>query len=166
LGLQVGYCGVKWIRVGNKRVGFYGEYFHQLDEKNRFFVPAKLREKLSFFGKKLILSRGLDRCLFLFPQSEWESLEEKASTLPLTTKEARQFTRHLFSGAMECELDGQGRISIPQNLKEYAGIEKEIVIIGVSNRIEIWASERWSQYFKEVDRNVEDIASRLDEFGI
>ena len=146
--------------------GFYGEYKFTLDDKNRFFIPAKLREKIISIGKRIILARGLDKCLLLYPWEEWKSLLEKASNLPFTLPSARQFTRHLFSGAHECEMDSQGRISLPQYLREYASIEKEIVIIGVGRRIEVWSKERWEEYFKKTDSSIEKIASNLKEYGI
>ncbi len=115
---------------------------------------------------KLVLSRGLDGCLFLFPQDEWQSLEDKAKSLPITARDARAFTRHLFSGASICIVDTQGRIPFPTSLKEYAGITKGVVIIGVSSRIEIWAKEKWEKYFKNTEDKVDDIAAKLEEFRI
>lgn len=149
--------------MGKNTKRFYGEYFHTLDGKNRLFIPAKLRKALGK-GEKLILSRGLDSCLFLFPQDEWQNLELKAKALPITDRGARAFTRHLFSGASLCTVDSQGRIPFPSNLKEYAGISKDVVIIGVSSRIEIWAKEKWEKYFKDTEDRVDDIAERLEEF--
>ena len=144
---------------------FYGEYHHALDGKNRLFIPSKLRKNLKK-GGKLVLSRGLDSCLFIFPLNEWQNLEDKAKVLPITDRDARAFTRHLFSGASICTVDAQGRIPFPPTLKEYAEIKKEVVIIGVSSRIEIWSKERWEKYFKNTEDKVDDIASKLEEFGI
>ena len=107
---------------------FIGEYQHALDSKNRMIVPSKLREEL---GNKFVITKGLDGCLYDYPQDEWKNLEEKMKTLPLTNRDARSFVRFFFAGACEIEMDKQGRGLIPQNLKEYAGIEKEIVSIGV-----------------------------------
>jgi len=151
--------------VGNNAKRLYGEYWHTLDEKNRLFIPAKLRKAFKK-GEKLVLSRGLDGCLFLFPQDEWEKLEDKAKSLPITARDARAFTRHLFSGASLSVVDSQGRIPFPPSLKEYARIVKEVVIIGVSSRIEIWAKQRWENYSKNAENKVEDIADKLDEFRI
>lgn len=113
---------------------FIGEYNHGLDTKNRIIIPAKFREEL---GKNFVLTKGLDGCLYVYPKSQWEVLQKKLETLPLTNKNARAFVRFFFSGAHELELDKQGRTLIPQNLLEYGQIQKEIVSIGVSNRIEI-----------------------------
>lgn len=151
--------------MGKSRNSLYGEYCHTLDEKNRLFIPAKLRKDFKKRGK-LVLSRGLDGCLFLFPQDEWQSLEDKAKSLPITDRDARAFTRHLFSGASICIVDTQGRIPFPTHLKEYAGITKGVVIIGVSSRIEIWAKERWEKYSKNTEDKVDDIAAKLEEFRI
>jgi MraZ protein len=151
--------------VGKNTHSLYGEYYHTLDEKNRLFIPAKLR-KVFKKGEKFVLSRGLDSCLFLFPQDEWQNLETKAKSLPLTDRDARAFTRHLFSGASLCIIDTQGRIPFPPHLKDYAGITKEVVIIGVSNRIEIWAKQKWEKYFNNTENKVDDIAARLEEFRI
>jgi len=151
--------------VENKTKRLYGEYSHTIDEKNRLFIPARFRKAFKK-GEKLVLSRGLDGCLFLFPEEEWEKLEDKAKTLPITARDARAFTRHLFSGASLCVADAQGRIPFPPSLKEYAGIDKEVVIIGVSNRIEIWAKQRWKDYCKDTQDRVEDITDKLEEFRI
>ena len=151
--------------MGNNTKHLYGEYYHALDEKNRLFIPAKLRKAFKK-GEKLVLSRGLDGCLFLFPKGEWQNLEDKAKSLPITARDARAFTRHLFSGASLCVVDTQGRIPFPPSLKEYAEITKEVVIIGVSSRIEIWAKQKWEAYFKNTENKVDDIAAKLGEFKI
>lgn len=142
---------------------FMGEYQHSLDSKGRLIIPAKFREEL---GENAVMTRGLDNCLFLFPQSEWMVLEEKLKTLPLTKATARQFVRFLFSGATECDLDKQGRITIPQNLRDYAKVDKDVVVIGVSNRIEIWSCDRWEQYMQEAEDAYEEIAENIVELGI
>lgn len=140
-----------------------GEYQHTLDAKGRLIVPAKFREEL---GAGAVLTRGLDHCLFLFPMDEWRLLEEKLKTLPLTKAGARQFVRFLFSGATECELDKQGRIIVPQNLRDYAQIQKDAVIIGVSTRIEIWSKETWEAYVEEAEESYEEIAESIVDLGI
>lgn len=117
---------------------FIGEYNHALDSKSRMIVPAKLREGL---GNRFVITKGLDGCLYAYPLEEWKILENKLKTLPLTNKDARAFVRFIFSGACEIELDKQFRGLIPQNLKEYAGIEKDIVSIGVLSRVEIWSKK-------------------------
>ncbi|MBE6049865.1 MAG: division/cell wall cluster transcriptional repressor MraZ [Clostridium sp.] len=139
-----------------------GEYQHTLDLKNRIIIPAKFREDL---GNKFIITKGLDGCLYVYPLSEWEILQGKLKTLPLTNKDARFLVRFFFSGATEIEMDKQGRGVIPQNLKEYATIEKEIVSIGVLSRIEIWSKEKWIQY-NEADIDFESIAEKMNDLGI
>ena len=119
---------------------FIGEYVHALDNKNRIIIPSKFREGL---GERFVLTKGLDGCLYAYPMQEWMILEEKLKKLPLTNKDARAFVRFFFSGANEIEVDKQGRGLIPQNPLEYANLEKEIVSIGVSTRIEIWSKEKW-----------------------
>ena len=142
---------------------FMGEYQHGLDTKSRLIIPAKFREEL---GEGAIITRGLDNCLFLFPQEEWSILENKLKALPLTKRDARQFVRFLFSGATECEMDKQGRIILPTNLREFAEIEKDAVVIGVSSRIEIWSKERWQSYVEVAEESFEDIAENIVDLGI
>ncbi|NFM77739.1 division/cell wall cluster transcriptional repressor MraZ [Clostridium botulinum] len=141
---------------------FIGEYNHGLDTKNRIIIPAKFREEL---GKKFVLTKGLDGCLYVYPKSQWEVLQKKLETLPLTNKNARAFVRFFFSGAHELELDKQGRTLIPQNLLEYGQIQKEIVSIGVSNRIEIWSKEKWEEY-NNSNIDYDSIAEQMSELGI
>ncbi|RCW51373.1 division/cell wall cluster transcriptional repressor MraZ [Halanaerobium sp. DL-01] len=142
---------------------FMGEYTHSMDTKGRLIIPSKLREDLT---EKFVITRGLDNCLFLYPLPEWNTLEEKLISLPMTSKNARNFVRFFFSGASECELDKQGRISLPSNLRDYADFEHEIVIIGLANRIELWAKEKWDSYMNEVENSYEDIADAMEELGI
>lgn len=142
---------------------FMGEYQHSLDAKGRLIIPAKFREEL---GEGVVLTRGLDNCLFLFPSDEWSILETKLKTLPLTKGGARQFVRFLFSGATECDLDKQGRINLPLNLREFANIEKDAVVIGVSNRVEIWSKEKWDSYVETAEESFEDIAENIVDLGI
>ena len=117
-------------------------------------------------GNRLIATRGLDRCLFLYPLEEWHQLENKLKTLPLAKKEARAFVRFFFSGAVECEFDRQGRITIPPSLRSYAALEKDVVIIGVSNRVEIWAQEEWEPYLNEASASFAEIAEKVVDLGI
>ncbi len=140
-----------------------GEYQHNIDIKGRLIVPAKFRELL---GEQFVITRGLDKCLFAYPHSEWSKLEEKLQSLPLTKKDARSFTRFFFSGASECELDKQGRINIPQTLLSYADLEKKSVIIGVSNRVEIWSKPEWEAAFEEAEESFADIAENMIGFDI
>ncbi|KRQ86592.1 Protein MraZ [Caloramator mitchellensis] len=141
---------------------FIGEYHHALDNKNRIIVPSKFREQL---GNKFVMTKGLDGCLYAYPMEEWRKLEDKLKSLPLTNKDARAFVRFMFSGAAEIEIDKQGRALIPQNLLEYAAINKEIVSIGVLSRIEIWSKDKWKEYNeKNIDFN--EIAEKMSELGI
>ncbi|KAB7669272.1 division/cell wall cluster transcriptional repressor MraZ [Bacillus sp. B1-b2] len=142
---------------------FMGEYHHNVDTKGRIIVPAKFRDNL---GETFILTRGLDRCLFGYPLSEWTIIEEKLKQLPLTKKDARAFTRFFFSGASECEVDKQGRINIAAPLVQYAQLEKECVILGVSNRIEIWDKTEWQNYFAESEDSFAEIAENMIGFDI
>ncbi|ERK30828.1 MULTISPECIES: division/cell wall cluster transcriptional repressor MraZ [Clostridium] len=141
---------------------FIGEYNHGLDAKNRMIIPSKLREEL---GNKFILTKGLDGCLYAYPLNEWKILEEKLKSLPLTNKDARAFVRFFFSGATEIELDKQGRGLIPQNLLEYAKIEKEIVSIGVLTRVEIWSKDKWNEYNDE-NIDYDSLAEKMSDLGI
>ena len=140
-----------------------GEFKHNIDAKGRLIMPAKFREAL---GDTFIVTRGLDGCLFGYPLSQWELLQEKLKQLPLAKKDARAFTRFFYSAAMEAELDKQGRINIPQTLLDYAKIEKECRIVGVADRIEIWSNEKWEEFAEEAAENFEDIAETMIEFGL
>ncbi|HLR71194.1 MAG TPA: division/cell wall cluster transcriptional repressor MraZ [Pseudogracilibacillus sp.] len=142
---------------------FMGEYQHNIDVKGRMIVPAKFREGL---GETFVLTRGLDQCLFAYPMEEWKILENKLKKLPLTKKDARSFTRFFFSGAVECEVDKQGRINIPQPLRNYSKLEKECVVIGVSSRVEVWAKDIWEEYFTQSEESFADIAENLMDFDI
>lgn len=138
---------------------FIGEYQHALDSKNRIIIPSKLREEL---GEAFILTKGLDGCLYAYPMNEWKILEEKLKKLPLTNRDARAFVRFFFSGANEITVDKQGRALVPQNLLEYASIDKEIVSIGVSTRLEIWSKTKWNEY-NESDMDMDGIAEKMNE---
>jgi MraZ protein len=137
---------------------FMGEYQHTLDEKGRMIVPAKFREAL---GASFVMTRGLDKCLFVYPMSEWQTLEAKMKSLPMTRADARSFVRFFFSGATECELDKQGRVLIPANLREYASLTRDCVVLGVSNRVEIWSQSVWDEYFANASDSFADIAEKL-----
>ena len=121
---------------------FMGEYNHVIDAKGRLIIPARFRELL---GEEFILTKGLDGCLSIYPMDAWEAFETKLRALPLTNKNARTFTRFFVAGATNCELDKQGRILVPQTLREFAGLEKEVVLTGNLDRIEIWSKEKWSE---------------------
>lgn len=139
-----------------------GEYNHNIDSKGRLILPSKFRTEL---GDRFIVTKGFDGCLYGYSVEEWKAIEEKIKTLPLVTgKDARNFTRFFFSSAIECEIDSQGRILISQSLREFAKLQKEVVIIGVSSRIEIWSKENWDEYNALQDS--EDIAEKMTFLGI
>ena len=140
-----------------------GEYEHSLDVKGRLIMPAKLREDM---GEKFIITKGLDGCLFGFSQNEWTNFEEKLKVLPLTNKNARDFVRFFLSGAIECELDKQGRFLIASNLREYANMEKDVAIIGVGTRLEIWDREKWKAYNSDENISADEIAENMTMLGI
>ncbi|AVK83052.1 division/cell wall cluster transcriptional repressor MraZ [Lysinibacillus xylanilyticus] len=140
---------------------FMGEYQHSVDAKGRLIVPAKFREAL---GETFVVTRGLDNCLFGYPMDEWRKLEEKLKGLPMTKKDTRAFARFFFSGATEVEIDKQGRINIPSTLMQHAHLLKECVVLGVSNRIEIWAKDAWETYFSESEQSFNEIAENMIGF--
>lgn len=142
---------------------FMGEYQHSLDDKGRLIVPAKFRDAL---GESFILTRGLDNCLYGYPHSEWKMIEEKIKQLPTNNPETRAFMRLFFSGAVEAELDKQGRIMIPQQLREHALIEKDVYVIGVSTKIEVWSKENWEKYSMETRQSYEGFAQSITNLGI
>ncbi|TDY11136.1 UNVERIFIED_CONTAM: division/cell wall cluster transcriptional repressor MraZ [Lysinibacillus xylanilyticus] len=138
-----------------------GEYQHSVDAKGRLIVPAKFREAL---GETFVVTRGLDNCLFGYPMDEWRKLEEKLKGLPMTKKDTRAFARFFFSGATEVEIDKQGRINIPSTLMQHAHLVKECIVLGVSNRIEIWAKDAWETYFSESEQSFNEIAENMIGF--
>jgi MraZ protein len=142
---------------------FMGEYRHIVDNKGRVIIPAKFRSGL---GPIFIATKGLDNCLFIYSESEWSALEQKLKSLPFTKADARAFVRFFFSGAVECELDKQGRILLPPNLREYAGLEKDAVIIGVSNRVEIWSELNWQEYSRKAELAYEQIAEKIVDLDL
>lgn len=141
---------------------FYGEFLHSIDRKGRLILPAKFRETAKAnFIEKFFVTRGLDKCLFMFSEEEWRSQETKFKSIPFTKQQARTFNRLYFSGAMEVIPDRQGRILLPQYLKDFAEIRKDVVIVGVSNRIEIWAKDKWQEFFGSSRPSFEEIAEKL-----
>ncbi|MBR1392183.1 MAG: division/cell wall cluster transcriptional repressor MraZ [Lachnospiraceae bacterium] len=140
---------------------FKGEYSHNIDAKGRMIVPSKFREQL---GDTFVATKGLDDCLFIYSNEEWARIEERFRDLPLTSKNARKFLRFFFAGAIDCEVDKQGRILIPANLREYAGLEKEIVSVGVFSRVEIWSKERWQS--DNTYEDMDEIAEQMAELGL
>lgn len=139
---------------------FLGQYEHTIDEKGRLIVPAKYRESL---GDNFIITFGLDVCLFVYPLEEWKVLSEKLKLLPLGQRDARAFKRILYSRATSCTLDNQGRVIIMKYLRDYARIKREVMVIGVLDRLEIWSKDIWQGYFKEIEDSYEDIAERIYE---
>lgn len=141
---------------------FYGEYEHTIDKKGRIIIPSKFRDFLKEYDiKKIFVTRGLDKCLFLFTEDEWKAQETKFKSISFTKSESRKFNRLYFSGATQVECDAQGRILLPKYLKDFAEIRRDIIFIGVSNRIEIWSREVWQEYYKSSKSSYEDIAERL-----
>ncbi len=141
---------------------FYGEYLHSIDRKGRLILPAKFRESAkAHFIEKFFITRGLDKCLFMFSEEEWRTQENKFKAIPFTKQEARTFNRLYFSGAVEVTADKQGRILVPQYLKDFAQIKKDVMIVGVSNRIEIWAKDKWQEFYGTSRQSFEEIAEKL-----
>ena len=141
---------------------FMGEYNHTIDAKGRLIIPSKFRELL---GEEFVLTKGLDGCLSIYPMDEWKAFEEKLRALPLTNKNARTFTRFFVAGATNCELDKQGRILVPQTLREFAGLEKDVVLTGMLNRIEIWSKEKWNENNSLDDVAMDEIAEQMTDLG-
>ncbi|MGN0170593.1 MAG: division/cell wall cluster transcriptional repressor MraZ [Lachnospiraceae bacterium] len=139
---------------------FMGEYHHSIDAKGRLIVPSKFREQLK---DEFVITKGFDGCLYGYTMEEWNNIEEKFKSVTLTSKDARKFLRFFFSGASSCEVDKQGRILIPPNLREYAGLDKEIVSAGVYSRIEIWSKDRWEENSYD---DMDEVAEHMAELGI
>lgn len=140
---------------------FMGEYNHTIDAKGRVIIPSRLRESL---GEEFVVTKGLDGCLFAYPKEEWSVFEEKLGALPLTNSNARKFSRFFLAGAAMAEVDKQGRILIPPVLREFAALEKEVVLVGVSRRVEIWSRERWET--ESTFDDVEEIAEHMEGLGL
>ncbi len=140
-----------------------GKYQNSIDIKGRMIVPSKYREEL---GCRCVLTRGIDRCLYIYPMNQWDRFMEKLSALPTTDPNARAFVRHFYANAVECDIDKQGRMGIPQELREYAKIEKELVTVGLLDKIEIWSKTEWSDAEEEADLSPSDIANKMAEYGI
>lgn len=142
---------------------FMGEYRHALDDKGRLFIPARFREEL---GAPSVVAKGLDGCLFLFPRASWQRLQDDLAHLPLTRSDARAFMRFLLAGAAEVEPDRQGRIGVPTPLREHAALVREAVVVGVGDRVEVWAQDRWEAYSREAAQAFERIAEELASPGV
>ncbi len=137
---------------------FMGEYHHNIDDKGRLIIPSKFRYEL---GTNFVITRGLEKCLYVYSMEEWNNIVSKLKELPFTKKDARTFIRSFFSGAVECEFDKSGRINITSPLVNYADITKECVIIGANDRIEIWGTNEWNNFFDQNSEKLEDIAEHL-----
>lgn len=141
---------------------FYGEFHHSLDRKGRVILPAKLRDVCKDCGvERFFLTRGLDRCIFMFGEEEWRAQEQKFKSMPFTKQETRSFNRLFFSGAVDVIPDKQGRFIVPTYLKDYASIKREVVLIGVSNRVEIWDKNTWSEFYSKSNSSFEQIAENI-----
>ena len=140
-----------------------GEYRHTLDEKRRVAIPSKLRKKI---GKEAVITRGLDNCLVLYPMEEWGKVSDKLAQLPSSQIEARGFARIMLAGADQVSFDRLGRILVPDYLIEYANLKKNVVIAGLNNRLEVWNAQRWEEYKKKAEKEVEAFASKLSDLGI
>ena len=142
---------------------FMGEFHHNIDDKGRLIIPSKFREEL---GESFIVTRGLDGCLFIYPTKEWDNIVAKLKNLPFTKKDARSFMRFFLSGATVCEFDKQGRVNIASPLVTYAGLDKECIIIGVNDRLEIWSKDNWNKFFESKADDLSDIAENLFEVDL
>jgi len=142
---------------------FMGEHLHTVDDKGRITIPVKFREEL---GERFIATKGLDNCLFVFPMGEWQALQEKLKQMSIARPQAREFARFFYAGAAECEIDKQGRILLPHSLKQYAHLEKDAVVVGVMNRVEIWSQPVWEVYSARAEQNYGEAAQALVDFGI
>lgn len=140
-----------------------GEFNHSIDSKGRLIIPSKLRDSL---GEHFVITKGMDGCLFLYPENEWEAFEEKLRTLPLTNKKARDFKRFFLGSAVEGEIDKQGRVLLSSSLRAYANLEKEVVLAGVLDKVEIWSKEAWDARTTDIEENIEDIASDMEDLGL
>ncbi len=140
---------------------FMGEYNHTVDTKGRLIVPSKFREQL---GDEFVVTKGMDGCLFVYANDDWNAFEQKLTSLPLINKEARKFARFFLAGAASVEVDKQGRILLPTNLRQFAGLEKDVVLVGVGSRIEIWSLENWENM--DADSDMDDIAVTMENLGL
>ncbi|MFZ5982712.1 MAG: division/cell wall cluster transcriptional repressor MraZ [Patescibacteria group bacterium] len=142
---------------------FIGEYSHSIDPKKRLAIPAKFRSDLK---NKVVITRGLDKCLFIYPMKVWEVLAEKLGNLPVGESGTRSFIRLMLAGATDVEVDKQGRILVPDYLKDYAGLSKEVVVAGLYNRLEIWDGKKWNEYKRSAEKNTDEIAEQLGKLGV
>ncbi len=150
----------RWDKVGNM---FLGEFTHKMDEKKRLTLPKAFLKSL---GKELVVTRGLDKSLFIYPKKEWEAVAAKIKELSFTQKDARAFARFMLSGAMLVSVDKSGRILIPEHLAKFANLKSKVVLAGVSDRIEIWDEEKWRDYTKNIEDDADLLAEKLGEVGV
>jgi len=142
---------------------FIGEYTHNLDDKGRLAIPVKFRRELA---KGAVVTRGLDNCLFLYTKTEWEKLAVKLAALPISQSNSRAFARLMLAGAMDVEMDKQGRVVLPEYLRAFADLKKNVVVAGLYSRVELWNEERWGKYKSDTEANSNDIAERMSELGV
>jgi MraZ protein len=140
-----------------------GEYTHTLDPKKRLSLPSKWRKEL---GKKLVLTRGLDNCLFVYPLPAWQRITDKVAQLPLGQADTRSFNRFFLSGAVEVEVDSNGRILVPDFLKEFAKLSTKVVLAGIHDRVEIWDEKQWNAYKKQIEQKADALAEKLGDIGV
>ncbi|MCA9365161.1 MAG: division/cell wall cluster transcriptional repressor MraZ [Candidatus Moranbacteria bacterium] len=142
---------------------FIGEHAHSIDAKKRLALPSKFRKEL---GKKVVVTRGLDKCLFVYPMKAWQELAEKLGTLPVGESHTRSFIRLMLAGATDVDCDSQGRVLVPEYLKEYAELSKDVVVAGLFNRLEVWDKKKWEIYRTAAEKNTDEIAEKLGQLGI
>ena len=159
----MGKGGILW-EISNQFINMLiGHYFHGLDDKKRISIPSKWR---SILGKKVVVTSGLDKSLFVYSLKEWQKIAEKLSDLSFTNKDTRSFTRFMLSNAFECDLDSVGRILITDALKDFANIKKKVVLVGMHSKVEIWSEEEWNKYSTLNNKSADTLASKLGEIGI
>ncbi len=145
---------------------FRGRYSHTIDTKGRVSIPAPFREILISSYEETLVITNLDKCLVAFPLQEWAAVEARTKELSMLQKDVRAFIRYFYSGAVECKIDRQGRVLVPPSLREFARIDKEVMLVGAVNRIELWGKEAWDEYIRQSEADFETIAAKLSEFGI
>jgi MraZ protein len=150
------------VEVFEKNGMFIGEYTHSIDTKKRLSLPSKVRGEL---GSRVVVTRGLDQCLFVYPMKTWEALAEKLGSMPIGEGGTRSFVRLMLAGAFDTEVDSQGRILIPDALKDYAGLSKDVIVAGLWNRLEVWDETKWKHYKQDAEGNSERIAEELGKMG-
>lgn len=154
------------VKSGEKLIKnfmFIGEYQHSIDGKNRMALPAKFRKE---FKGKAVITRGLDNCLFVYPMKEWQAIAEKLGNMPVGEKTTRSFVRLMLAGAVDVEIDSQGRVLIPDYLKNHAGLEKETIVAGLFNRLEVWSKNAWEKYKNSAEKDQDEIADQLGRLGV